>query len=758
VRGERGPAPDGPGAVAELEDSLGSVDIEPLGSDLCDTGAAAAPLYVAIATSRMQASAAPASDATIAVGSKDGGRGVIALAAEPPPPRAIAPRAPERPSPAAEAASVGRRILETQRRRFMRLQGKIARRVFEGAAAAFDKTEPLLRELAGSDLGDPAHLDRLGAATAVVRELCDRLQRVLLGEPRRADDTALRGQAIVAPIAADVLGVLRSLDAARPLAIAKVAATAAARRIEPPAEEPRFVASSGSPTVFDLAPLIGAWAGNDDASGDDESEDEDDEPEDTDDAADTVSEDLDGEVATLPPAHDSAMDLVAVLDSALETIARLEILRRAEGPIPWSPFMRDFDDRMLEQLDLVWSLATPTLEAAPQNARPRTIDLVGAITRMPVETDGGAAFARALVLSCASAKETARLAASGLGSADPTARRSYADALALGSSSSLTEPLEELCQSADPGVVSFAAYTLGRRRAARIGVVLPLVFHPDSSVRRSAAFALSYVAERGGAVRALEAAIAEEHDIEAFAFLAEALLRLKGSMAIDRVARGLDELVLRPFAAGSAQAAARPDATPLLRLLAAASRPNDWPAMQQATASPSEIACLGWYGRVVAVESLVGLLERAKAGMRIDPEAPRAAARALARITGAFVVDSNRGRRLLDRELARSSGRSPADLPDRPAADAPLELDPNQWRAYWQARGTTFGVGKKYRFGDSWEPSHAIEELRAPGVLDVDRKLAVLEYDLAVPAAPLPDTNDWIARQLGAFELVGKDR
>jgi hypothetical protein len=131
----------------------------------------------------------------------------------------------------------------------------------------------------------------------------------------------------------------------------------------------------------------------------------------------------------------------------------------------------------------------------------------------------------------------------------------------------------------------------------------------------------------------------------------------------------------------------------------------------------------------------------------------------LVRITGAFVEETPRGRKLVDREQALSAGKSKADLPAPWSSDAPLELEPSLWRAYWDLSGTAFVVSKKYRFGASWEPAHALEELSAPGVLDADRKLAALEYDLRpVGSTSLPDTNDWVMRQIDALRFAMKGR
>ena len=409
---------------------------------------------------------------------------------------------------------------------------------------------------------------------------------------------------------------------------------------------------------------------------------------------------------------------------------------RARSPAngePWSPAFERIEGDMLAELDWLHALLRPPDEGGSH----RGGGIVVARLRKPdSHLEPGRAFARTWVLACSTDPRLVRAAASKARLAAGPLQRAYEDALALGSSPSLESALEELCASGDPQAPRIALRVMARRRTAPVGAITPLLYHPDASVRRSAARALAFSRARVAGALALESRLSIETAPLVTAEIIVSLLRLGAERAEVHLSRALTGLL----AAGeSLSGAARAGRLELGRASAALGRAQEALPFAAIARTPDELEVVGWFGRVSSIPKLIGCLEAAE-----PIESRRAAARALVRILGVVREDHARGMRLVDR---------PLECIDESA----LSIDAELYRHYWKSAGSQLGGAVKHRFGRPYEASASLAELALPGRA-ADRRIAQLEAVLNGARGKASfDVEDWVARQVASLRNAEVD-
>jgi hypothetical protein len=678
---------------------------------LGDTGAATAPLAIAIAAVSLASGAAIVEPAIVAVRAEDGMTGAIVVESAGPPPARSGGRAQGRlglgrvaraasrdlDGLAAELRAAAHRIPRGRRAGVLTSMGALARALQE-----LEDAEVSGRILASLDAAAAA-AEGLGAAARACKKSFSR--RGHAPEPV-LDKLEHHGRRV-----GEELGKRRE----------------AAMFADDPADESRrpvaaaaFVASRASPSRLGIPFGAGPMPAFSVDADDDLEDDEDAPSQGQERAADAgvPKSEIEAAPETERPGASSPMSEFA--EESLDAISLLWRQREPPHGAVWSARLEETDARILAELDLIHALACPSPSAEASDAR---VDVVSMLRTADDPLDPGLAFARTLVLASCADERLVRAAGAKARGAPPPLTRPYADALALGSSPHLDDIAAELVLDPSPTAVRIGLEVMGRRGVVSLGAAAAHLYAADAGVRALAARALGRCGAQAGAVLALETRLSIEIDTGVVAAIVEALLRQRAPHVHAHLARAFAD----------AEGAAKVE---IARLAAAAARGQEAAALVATASTPAELEVLGWFGRATAVGRLIDALGS------IEPDIRRAAARSLVRILGVVPEASPRG---------LGVARAPLTAVD----DGRLVADAAAVRAYWNEHGAAFGTGTKYRFGAPWSPAQSLAELTS-AALPSDRRMAELEVAIGgPPGLALPDLSDWVGRQLAAARLGG---
>ncbi len=427
---------------------------------------------------------------------------------------------------------------------------------------------------------------------------------------------------------------------------------------------------------------------------------------------------------TAAPAAERVLELGLAVDAALSEIASAFSVRRPGQEACWSPALAAVDDAILRQLDWLHSILERR-DDADDGAR---ASVVSALRAADSPLDPARAFATTLVLACAADSRLSRAATRKALLAPPELTHAYAEALALGSSPELGRSLVELCLPGDVGGATVALTAMRRRRQVSVPLAAIMLHAANVNLRALAADALGFASHREPAITALEGRLSLESSDEVVAALVLALARLGAPHTDVHLARAFADVAAR---GGEQAMAAR---CQLARVAAARARAPEALAWSGLAKSPQELEVLGWFGRAVAVPTLIAALERQEQ----EPALCKAAARALVRILGVTPSDSGRGQVLNHTRMHAID-------------DEHLCVAAPPYRQYWSDHQGAFGNNSKYRFGEVWSSQHSLRELSARAH-PRDRFLAELELATSSgPAWSSLDLEDWARRQLAAL-------
>jgi hypothetical protein len=337
-------------------------------------------------------------------------------------------------------------------------------------------------------------------------------------------------------------------------------------------------------------------------------------------------------VTTLPGGEDAPIDsqLASLADDCLATIAQL--LRTLAQPLtlPWP--QRETQQRLLAELDALWSLQRASSSTASDRATasyPLSVDVVNAVQRFvaasPLEPARHAAAALTLGSARGEAAAQAVIAALRL----PDESGVLQQAVALAPNTRLDALLRRWCCQPSPERARLALQTAQLRGVVDIGSVAISLLHASARVRERAALAAAELEEQDAAVALLRNLLADEHDANV---MVAACIALASHGALD----GLE--LARQLQAQRQGRMSRRASLRLFRLLAVAGGGRDLPALLAAANSRAEIALLGWLGQVDAAPTLIAMVAQhpSAMGRHLWPGSRAAsAAEALTRILGA---------------------------------------------------------------------------------------------------------------------------
>jgi hypothetical protein len=390
---------------------------------------------------------------------------------------------------------------------------------------------------------------------------------------------------------------------------------------------------------------------------------------------------------------------------AMEDIAILGGLRRLRDEERWTDG-RGFEERLLANLDALWSLDRPFHAEAPRLSVPRALWSYVTEWSFP---DWGRAFALSFAMGCARSTTALRWVILAMRKSDPAVLEAYIEGLSLASNPGIDRTvLSELAGDTSAELTAAWLAVAERRRLFDPASVLPLLGHPSPAVRASAARCLRH-APRGTCVAALGDLLDDADPLVAHTAADE--LAARGE------ARGI--VALREALARAPRGEGAAEPVIALRALALAADPKDEALLvESALAFPLGPIWLGWYGRPAHLEILLHELEAARGIGPGGHARAKACERAIERITG-----------------TSAEAAVPA-LRQAHAADAPV-----------------YKLGRARR-GRPHDLKGVVAELSDRSAMQGDRRVLVREVAGLVPDAPRLDVEGWISQQEAALAAL----
>jgi 3-oxoacyl-[acyl-carrier-protein] synthase-1 len=679
------------------ETTLHQMLVEEMG----DSGAASGPLLAAIACTFFRTGAAPATRVMIALHSEGAERAAFVLdTAE------VAERGGEAlpldfQAPARKDAPLQKEALDRVLLAMRDLPATVTRAPIK---AALDEALIALGRWAESELLDEAHLGLLDQC--IVRAQEARLAFAGNGAPEESAQAIKTLEHVEAALRESRERTIDRLVALQGRRAPEIAASAL------PASS--FRASVGVPVLHAVArspllPLVNVSARP--AEDDDEGE-------------------SDNEAPRLPGGESPAAHHRRKLArDCMEDLAIFGSLRRTHPDEPWSNAAR-FEQRLLNATDALAALAIS--EPGERGGSGVVAQLLSYATETAF-ADSGRAFAGAFLLANLDGDDAARALLLAVRQSHPLTRAAQEDALCLGSSTALLGALERWIWDGDPVFSRLALSVLRFRRAVKPALLLPLLTHPDPVVLEAVVRALgASPPEQRAEVSAALIELAQESPAErVLVALAESLILLASPSGVALAATGLATALDRPTTLSHGARLA------LLRLLCLAGGPAHAALILrclQAFRAPEAVEAVGWFGHAGMVEPLLAELASENEARERALGAPWpyeiAAARALVRITGAYLEDA---------EDAFGLG---------------LSVSAAAWKSHWDERRVDFGGDCKYRFGQPYHPMATLDELAERDSTSLARSYASLELAaLAIPGMTI-EPGDWVARQRSEIEAA----
>jgi hypothetical protein len=432
----------------------------------------------------------------------------------------------------------------------------------------------------------------------------------------------------------------------------------------------------------------------------------------------------DGHPTEKPKPAPITVQLARLGRDAMEDVAILGGLRRLKDDDVWSQ-TREFEARLLANLDALWSLDRPVDPSSPRLGVPQALFAYVTEWSFP---DWGRAFALSFSLGCVDSEAALRWVVLAMRRSDSAVMSAYVAGLAAASGSSIGKvALAELTGDVNADTAAAWLEVAEKKRVFEASAIVPLLTHPSAAVRIRAARCLRN-APRDLAISALHE-LADDADLVVRAEAADELAAVGRPEGAERLRLVLSETL------GSTDAGAEPVAE---ESLDDASRAAVWVALAGLAigGDPADEArvlavslrlrtgpeWLGWYGRPAHVEILLRELHAAR---ELGPEGharAEACERAIQRITGLGTNGSVAALRAEVATLVETSA------------------------GYREAR--------RARHGKPFDVQAIPAELRDPQAKQGARRMLARELALHTPAAPRIDVDDWLSRQDSTLALL----
>ena len=428
--------------------------------------------------------------------------------------------------------------------------------------------------------------------------------------------------------------------------------------------------------------------------------------------------DASGEGETKRPTP-TELQLARLGRDAMEDVAILGGLRRLKDDDVWSQ-TREFEGRLLANLDALWSLDRPVDPDAPRLGVPQALFAYVTEWSFP---DWGRAFALSFCMGCVDSQAALRWVVLAMRRSDSAVMSAYVAGLAAASGPMIGKvALSELTGDVNADTAAAWLDVAERKRAFEAAAIVPLLTHPAAAVRVRAARCLRN-APRDLAVSALNE-LADDVDLVVRAEAADELAAFGRPEGAERLRLVLSETLGETRAEESLDDSARAAVWVALGALALGGDPVDEARVLAASlrlrVGPE---WLGWYGRPAHVDVLLRELASAR------DAGPEGTARALA----------------CERAIGRITGLGTNGSLASLRADVATLVDTN----------ATYREARRARHGKPFDVKAIPAELREAQSLQGDRRSLAGERAQHTPGVPRIDVADWLSRQDTTLALLG---
>lgn len=391
----------------------------------------------------------------------------------------------------------------------------------------------------------------------------------------------------------------------------------------------------------------------------------------------------------------------------MEDVAILGGLRRLNDDERWADSI-EFEERLLANLDLLWSLDSPIHEDIPRLGVPRALFRYTNEWALP---DWGRAFALSFGLGCCDSEAALRWVILAMRRGASAVLPAYVNGLSIGTNPYIDRTVLSTLRSEEPPELLVALLEIAERRGAfEASAIAPLLAHPSPAVKLAALRACR------AAPDALAIAFAER-----FVDGGDPTLHLHAADELARRNRVAGVDTLREILRGSGGAAPTGEArTVALRAVALAGLPKDESLVLERSEGQEDYAIwVSFFGKPSHVALVVRELETARAQLPNTPQRAVTAERALARMTGIDPTGE------IDQLMAKIEEAGTMKLPGR------------------------------VRWGRPHAGELVLKELLDPNGRQGDRRILARELALVATGAMPPfDVDGFFARQVATLSTV----
>lgn len=333
---------------------------------------------------------------------------------------------------------------------------------------------------------------------------------------------------------------------------------------------------------------------------------------------DPALDDEDGPPLSADASDPVRLALARLGRDAMEDIAILGGLRRLNDDERWSDAI-EFEERLLANLDLLWSLDVPFHDDVPRLGVPRGLFKYTNEWALP---DWGRAFALSFGLGCCDSEPSLRWVLLAMRRAPANVLGAYVSGLSVGSNPHIDRTVLAALRSEEtPELLAALLEVAERRGAFEASAIAPLLAHPSPAVKLAALRACRAAPESLGVAFA-----------ERFLGSADGSLHLHAADELARRNKVVGVDTLREILRGSPTPEERSIA---LRAVALAALPKDESLVIERSEGQEDYAVwLSFYGKPTHIALVLRELEAARARLPNGPQRVATAERAFLRMTG----------------------------------------------------------------------------------------------------------------------------
>ena len=386
----------------------------------------------------------------------------------------------------------------------------------------------------------------------------------------------------------------------------------------------------------------------------------------------------------------------------MEDIAILGGLRKLGNDERWGD-ARGFEERLLANLDLLWSFDAPAHEDVPKLGVPRALFDYAAEWSQP---DWGRVFALSFALGCTRSEAALRWVTLAMRRSSSTVMSAFVHGLAIASGPHVDKTiLAELHADAPEPIIVTLLEVAERRGLFEASAVVPFLAYPSAAVRIAALRALRAGPRDLGTASALR--LLEDRNPHVAIAAADELARRGHSAGLEH---------LKPILTSDRSLE---DRTIALRALVLAGSSKDEAVIVETAKSRTDGSMwLGFFGRPSVVPIILDELKKAREAGAARAFDAVIAERAFTRITG-----------------------------------LQAHADANKLQIQFEQSGLA-KKATRLRRGEPWDAKPVVAGLLDLNARQGERRIVARELPLVLPNAPPFDIDGFIATQLGTISAL----